>query len=162
VRAGRVTAGVAGGSAVFGLAVPAAVFLLAIAGLGISSYLAYAHWANATIACTGLEGCNEVNTSEYSKMAGIPVALLGIIFYLALGATALAWLWWRPQSLAWPIIAAWGLALGGIVFSVYLTYLELFVIEAVCIYCVSSAAIVLACFLILTVAVIRESQASEA
>jgi len=161
VKAERLTAEAAGGTAASRLAVPAVLFLLALAGLGISSYLTYAHWADAPIACGAIEGCNEVNTSDYSEMAGIPVALLGALFYVALGTAALAWLLWHPQSLAWPMIGFWGLALGGTVYSAYLTYTELFVIDAVCIYCLASASITLASLLISSVVLVRESQPGE-
>jgi uncharacterized membrane protein len=162
VRAERLTAGVARRSTLPAIVVPAFLFLLAVAGLGISSYLTHAHWANASIACAGFESCDEVNTSEYSEMAGIPVALLGILFYLALGTTALAWLWLRPQGSAWPAMTFWGLAFVGTLYSAYLTYIELFVLEAVCIYCAASAGIVLASFLISTAWNVRQSQDEEA
>jgi uncharacterized membrane protein len=161
VRAERLTTGVARRSTLPAIAVPAFLLLLAIAGLGVSSYLTYTHWANVTIACSGFESCETVNNSEYAEMAGIPVAFLGALFYLALIAAALAWLWLRPQGPAWPVMSFWGLALVGTLYSAYLTYLELFVIEAICIYCVASAAIVLGCFLISTAWNVRQSQDEE-
>jgi uncharacterized membrane protein len=94
-------------------------------------------------------------------MAGVPVAFLGALFYLALIATALAWLWWRPLGLAGPVIATWGLSVGGTLYSAYLTYIELFVLEAICIYCVASAAIILTSLLISSGWIVREAQASD-
>ena len=143
-------------------AVPALLLALSVAGLGISSYLAYTHWADATIACGGVGNCNLVNSSKYAELAGIPVALLGALSYAAMIASALAWLWLRPLGLAWPVMVFWGLSVGGTLYSAYLTYVELFVLEAICIYCVASAGIVLASFLISTGWVIREAQADEA
>jgi uncharacterized membrane protein len=142
--------------------VPAFLLLLVIAGLGVSSYLTYTHWANVTIACSGFESCETVNNSEYAEIIGIPVAFLGALFYLALIAAALAWLWLRPQGPAWPPMAFWGLALIGTLYSAYLTYLELFVIDAICIYCVSSAGIILASFLISTAWNVWQSRGEEA
>jgi len=142
------------------VAVPAVLLALSLAGLGISSYLAYTHWADATIACGGVGNCNLVNNSEYAKLAGIPVALLGALCYSAMVASALAWLWLRPSGLAWPVMVLWGLSVGGTLYSAYLTYVELFVLEAICIYCVASASVVLASFLIATGWVIRQAQAS--
>jgi len=143
------------------LAVPALLAVLAIAGLGISSYLTYTHWADATIVCGGLGNCNLVNNSEYAELAGIPVALLGALNYLTLVALALVWLWWRPSGLAWPVMAFWGLSLFGTLYSAYLTYVELFVLEAICVYCVASAGIILACLLISTGWLLREAWTEE-
>jgi uncharacterized membrane protein len=141
--------------------VPALLLALSVAGLGVSSYLTYTHWADTSIACGGLGNCDVVNDSEYAEIAGIYVGFLGALFYLALIATALAWLWWRPSGLAWPVLAFWGLSVGGILYSAYLTYVELFVLDAICVYCVASAAIILAAFLISTAWVVREAQAEE-
>ncbi len=149
-------------AAALALAVPAVLVLLAMAGLGVSSYLAYTHWADASVACGGLGNCSTVNESEYAEMAGIPVALLGVFFYSALAVVALAWLWWRPFGLDWPVLAFWGMSVGGTLFSAYLTYIELFVLEAICVYCVASAAIALAALLISTAWVVKEAQAEEA
>lgn len=149
-------------TAALAVAVPALLLVLAVAGLGVSSYLTYTHWADSSIACGGLGSCDAVNNSEYAEIAGIYVGFLGALFYLALFATALAWLWWRPSGLAWPVLAFWGLSVGGILYSVYLTYVELFVLEAICVYCVASAAIILATFLISTGWVVREGRAEQA
>ena len=143
------------------LAVPALLLALAVVGLGVSSYLTYTHWAHASVACGGIGSCNEVNNSEYAKLAGIPVAFLGALAYLALIASAVAWLWWRPAGLAWPVMAFWGLSLVGTLYSAYLTYVEVFVLEAICIYCVTSASVILASLLISTGWIIREAQAEE-
>lgn len=161
MRAERLTAGVARRPTLPAIAVPAFLLLLAVAGLGISSYLTYTHWADATIACTGFESCEAVNNSDYAEMVGIPVAFLGALFYLALIAAALAWLWLRPQGPAWPAMAFWGLAFGGTLYSAYLTYVELFVLEAICIWCAASAVIVLAAFLISTAWNVRQTQDEE-
>lgn len=148
-------------TAALALVVPALLLALAVAGLGISSYLTYTHWAHASVACGGLGSCNEVNNSKYAEVAGIPVAFLGALSYLALIGSALAWLWWRPSGLAWPVMFFWGLSLVGTLYSAYLTYVELFVLEAVCIYCVASAGVILASLLISTGWIVREAQAEE-
>jgi uncharacterized membrane protein len=143
------------------LAVPALLLALAVAGLGISSYLTYTHWANATVACGGIGNCDAVNNSKYAEVAGIPVALLGALSYLALIASALAWLWWRPSGAAWPVMFFWGLSLVAALYSAYLTYIELFVLEAICVYCVASAGVTLASLLISTGWIVRAVQAEE-
>jgi uncharacterized membrane protein len=143
------------------IVVPALLLVLSLAGLGISSYLAYTHWADATIACGGVGNCNLVNNSEYAELAGVPVALLGALCYAAMIASALAWLWLRPSGLAWPVMLLWGLSVGGTLYSAYLTYIEIFVLEAICIYCVASAGVILASFLVCTGWVIHEARAEE-
>lgn len=159
--AGADSEGVAAPALALALAVPALLLALSVAGLGISSYLAYTHWADATIACGGVGNCNLVNSSEYAEMAGMPVALLGALSYSAMIASTLAWLWLRPSGLAWPVMVFWGLSVGGTLYSAYLTYVEIFVLEAICIYCVASAGIILASFLVSTGWVMREAQASD-
>ena len=163
MRAGRRATGAAESPATttLALAVPALLLALAVAGLGVSSYLTYAHWADTSVACGGLGSCDLVNNSEYAEIAGIYVGFLGALFYLALAAAALAWLWWRPSGLAWPVMAFWGLSVGGTLYSAYLTYVELFVLEAICLYCVVSAAIILASLVISTGWIVREAQAQE-
>jgi uncharacterized membrane protein len=163
MRAARVVAGTDEGTTAPALAlvVPVLLLMLAVAGLGISSYLSYTHWAHATIACGGVGNCNLVNNSEYAELAGVPVALLGALCYMALIASALAWLWWRPAGFAWPVMVFWGLSVGGTLYSAYLTYVELFVLEAICVYCVASAAIIATSFLISTGWIIREAQESD-
>jgi len=148
-------------STTFALAVPALLLALAVTGLGVSSYLTYTHWAHATVACGGLGSCNEVNNSKYAELAGIPVAFLGALSYLALIASALAWLWSRPAGLTWPVMSFWGLSVFGTLYSAYLTYVEVFVLEAICVYCVASAAVMLASLLISTGWIVRAAQTEE-
>lgn len=127
-------------------AAPALTAALAVGGIGIAAYLSYVHYAHQSIACAGLGSCETVNSSKYAELMGVPVALLGGLLYLALLAVALRWLLAGPYLVA---PAAWGLALGGVLFSAYLTYLELWVIDAICIWCVASA-LVLTAMLVVT------------
>jgi uncharacterized membrane protein len=87
-----------------------------------------------------------VALSEYSAILGIPVAYLGAAFSTALLLTVAAWLW-RRASLA--LSAAYALGTLGLVFVAYLTYLELFVIHAICIWCVGYAIAVAASWALL-------------
>jgi uncharacterized membrane protein len=109
---------------------------LSAAGLGIATYLVVVHAAGQPIACNGVGSCDYVNSSEYSNVAGVPVALLGALAYAAiLALVAAAWRRADAALLTW----AWGLALASFAFSAWLTYVELFVIDAICVYCVASA-----------------------
>jgi len=122
--------------------------LLALAGLGVSGYLTWTHLTNQAIACGGSQDCDLVQQSAYSEVLGIPVALLGMLAY----ATLLALLFLRgrlPQAWdAYIPLAVFGISLIGVLYSAYLTYLEIYVIYAICRWCVSSAIIITVIFLL--------------
>jgi len=116
-------------------------------GLGIAAYLTYvAVWEDGNAFCTGIGDCRRVQQSDYARVGGAPVALLGLGMYLGLLAM-LALRRWRPAVLprqleVWTV----ALALGGVIYSGYLTWLELAVIHAICAWCIASAVIVTAIF----------------
>ncbi len=122
--------------------------LLALAGIGVSGYLTWTHLANQAVACGGSQDCDIVQQSVYSEVMGVPVALLGLLAYATL--LALTWLRGRlPAELdAYVPLAVFGTSLIGVLYSAYLTYLELYVIDAICRWCVSSAIIMTAFFLL--------------
>jgi len=110
-----------------------AMVVLTVVGVGIASYVTYVHYAGIKPACTAGESCTKVQTSVYSELAGVPVALMGLIGYLAILVSLLA-----PESEN-SRFATLVLTLGGFGFSAYLTYRELFSIHAICEWCVTSA-----------------------
>jgi uncharacterized membrane protein len=112
--------------------------LLATAGLGIAGYLTYVHYAGISPVCTTGGSCEKVQTSAYSQLLGIPVALIGLLGY----ATILATLLTRETEIIRFIVTA--LTLTGFAFSAYLTYREIYSIHAICEWCVSSAIILTA------------------
>jgi uncharacterized membrane protein len=114
-----------------------AMILLALAGIGVAGYLTWVHYAGVTPICATGGGCERVQTSSYSELTGVPVALLGLAGYLAILVLALI-----PGELG--RLAGAGVAMVGAGFSLYLTYLELFVINAICQWCVASALIMCA------------------
>jgi uncharacterized membrane protein len=116
----------------FGLAVTA----IAAVGLAIATYLLVVRVLGEAPACGPVKGCETVAASDYATVAGIPVAMFGVAFSSVLVGMCLAW-WRRAERRA--LYAAYGLGLAGIIVVVYLTYLELFVIEAICVWCVSYA-----------------------
>jgi uncharacterized membrane protein len=111
------------------------LIVLAVIGLAIASYLTYVHYAGIKPACTAGESCTKVQTSVYSKLAGVPVALIGLLGYIAILGSLLA-----PEGES-SRLATMALTLIGFGFSGYLTYRELFSIHAVCEWCASSAGI---------------------
>src|SRR5438309_7702447 len=111
------------------------MLVLAVIGLGVAAYLTIIHYAGINPACTAGQSCVKVQTSVWSKLGGIPVALLGLIGYVGITATLLA-----PDRDE-TRLATLGLTLVGFAFSGYLTYRELFSIHAICEWCASSAVI---------------------
>ncbi len=115
-----------------------AIIVLSCIGVAVASYLVYIHYAKLNPLCLGgthqHSSCITVQSSSYAKLAGVPVALLGLIGYILILA-----------SLAIPgdtgRVITFGIALSGFLFSMYLTYREIFTIKAICEWCVSSAAI---------------------
>ncbi len=111
---------------------------LALAGLAISIYLTVVHYDHSAPVCVGGGGgCEKVQSSDYAELAGVPVALIGAIGYALIGLSLLA-----PGDSGRFAGALLGLV--GLGFSLYLTYLELFVIDAICQWCVASAVVMTA------------------
>jgi uncharacterized membrane protein len=106
---------------------------IAIAGIGVATYITISDAGGGAPAClVGGGGCQTVAESEYSDLLGINVAVFGIVGYVLLLLSALV-----PGDLG--RFSGLLLALVGFGFSAYLTYLELFVIDAICQWCVASA-----------------------
>jgi uncharacterized membrane protein len=106
--------------------------VVAVAGLAIAAYLTVVHYADADPVCAISHGCATVQQSDYAELAGIPVALLGLLGYVAiLGSLARDGETWRTATAF--------LALGGFGFSAWLTYVEIWRLDAICIWCVASA-----------------------
>ncbi len=115
-----------------------------LSGLGIfiSGYLVTKRFAGGSLACTRWAECDVVNNSVYSQIYGVPVSVLGLAGYLLLLALALAALWTTGCTQRRILLLSLVLTVGGVGFSVYLTYLEIYVIEALCTWCVASAIVI--------------------
>jgi uncharacterized membrane protein len=115
-----------------------ATAVLALAGIGVAGYLTWVHYADLEAICAGGSGgCEKVQNSDYAELGGIPVALLGLIGYGAILASLVV-----PGDMG--RFAGAVLALAGFGFSAWLTWVELFEIEAICQWCVASAVIMTA------------------
>jgi len=122
--------------------------LLSLAGLFVSLYLyLYKIGRIGTLAC-GSGGCETVQTSPWSRFAGVDVALIGVVGYAGLLLVSLAALHGGPATRRWPSTLLAALAGIGFFFTLYLSYLELFVIHAICRWCVGSAAIITGIFIL--------------
>ncbi len=124
--------------------------VLAVAGLAVAGYLTYVETTHVEAVCGPVGDCNTVQQSEYARLFGVlPVGVLGAIGYIAMLAV---WVWARigsderRRALAW--LCLFSLAAFGTLFSVYLTFLEPFVIGATCAWCLGSAVIVTGLFLV--------------
>jgi uncharacterized membrane protein len=129
---------------------------LVLAALGAvdALYLTWIKLAHVQALCTSAGGCETVNTSVYSEIRGVPIALFGLAAYLAL--VALFALETRLLVLQdYAPLAVFGLALTGTLYSAYLTYVELFVLHAVCPYCVTSALLITGIFILSVVRLAR-------
>jgi uncharacterized membrane protein len=116
--------------------------LLSLAGLFIAAYLyLYKIGKIGNLAC-GAGGCEIVQWSPWSRIAGIEVALVGVLGYAGLLALSLASVQPGLVGRRWPTTLLATLAGIGVLFTLYLTYLELFVIHAVCRWCVASSVII--------------------
>lgn len=116
---------------------------LIVIGVGVAAYLAYVETQSVEAVCGPVGDCNTVQQSRYATLFGfLPVGVLGLLGYLGLLA---AWLVRRfvPRFEKLAAIGFWGMGFFGTLFSLYLTYLEPFVIKAVCLWCLSSAVIMM-------------------
>jgi len=115
----------------------AATVALAAAGTAVSAYLTWVHYSGSLALCAGAGGCETVQASRYSTVGGIPVAVIGLV---GLGTVAALAAWrLRPDPPAWTLTALFGLSLAASLYVAYLSYLELFVIRAICPWCASVA-----------------------
>jgi uncharacterized membrane protein len=121
-----------------------AVAAFALVGAGIAAYLTFEHYTGGAVACsTG--GCEQVQNSSYSKLVGVPVSLIGLVGYLLIFASAFV----RGEVGA---VVGGALTLIGFAFAMYLLYVQLAIIEAICQWCVGSDAVLT---VLLVLAVLR-------
>lgn len=116
-----------------------ALALLSLPGMGAAGYLTYSHYVDEPTMCAGIGSCQTVQTSEYSAIAGVPVALMGFGYFAAIGLLSVARLFRVPLAVDWGTPVAFMMAVAGVAFVAYLTFVELFVIDAVCPWCVAVA-----------------------
>jgi uncharacterized membrane protein len=108
--------------------------VLCVIGLGISIYLTYEHYTgNKTLACSenGKVNCAKVTTSQWSHIGGVPVAVFGLIFFVGMTVLCLPWVWRFPQLDALRVLGV----IVGIGSALYLVWIELFKVDAICLWC---------------------------
>ena len=128
-----------------------ALLVVSAAGIGVAAYLTYVHYQPAALICTAGGGCETVQDSKYAVLAGIPLAVLGLAAWIAaLGLTI-----WNSE-LARTLTAA--LALAALAFAVYLVILQLFVIDAICVWCMANDVVLVPLFAVLALLRLRTAR----
>ena len=124
-------------------------------GLSVASYLSIVELSGGVPVCGPLHGCETVAKSEYSRIAGIPVAVFGVGLSLILLAAAIGWYRTGDRRL---LAVHYGFSLVGVTFEGYFTYLQIFVIDAVCVWCATYGISLVLRFLIALVVWIRRDK----
>jgi uncharacterized membrane protein len=137
-----------------------ALIAISVVGIAISAYLTTVHYADVELVCTtdGVVNCEEVLTSTYADVAGIPWSLGGIAWFGVTAALAAAALLQRPEAaFVQPAQVAWSLL--GIATVVYLVGVEIFALEQICLWCTAMHALIVVVFVL---HLIREPEMEEA
>lgn len=137
--------------------IPRALLLLSLAGAGVSAYLLSFRLLQRPVVCLTGSGCSEVNASEYSALFGVPVSAYGLLLYLVLAVLAYVWLRREGEVPEWVTLSSFGLSLAGFLFSAYLTWVEAFIIQAYCSWCLISFGIIAVTLAIATLGAARRS-----
>ena len=124
-----------------------AILVLALIGLVDAIYLTWVKLANQVAICGGVGDCETVNNSQYSELFGVPIAVFGGAAYLAILLFTLFEDRYEILAENGPMLV-FGISLAGVLYSAYLTYIEIYVLRAICPYCVLSAVVLLGILLV--------------
>jgi uncharacterized membrane protein len=133
-----------------------ATFGLACLGILDATYLLIYKLTNNNAMCIGSGGCHDVNFSSYSEIGGIPVSVFGIIAFLIIAGILLL----EPRYKIVEengALAIFGISLGGVAFTAYLTWLEVYIIHAICPFCVATAVIIALIFILAIIRLIHQT-----
>jgi len=119
--------------------------VFSLIGIGVSAYLAWIRLTGDYASCVGIGNCESVNSSRFAEIGGVPIALIGLIGYVLILFSLIIELR-APDRIDFLRLILFGFTLTGSLYSLYLTYLEVYVLHAVCPYCVISAVAMLALF----------------
>ena len=128
--------------------------IVAVSAIGtlISAYLTWVHYSGSLALCIGVGGCEAVQTSRYSMVGPVPVALTGLVGFSTMLVAALAY----ARGVGPALIPLFAFSLAAFLYVSYLTYIEVFVLGAICPWCVSVAACALAACALAVREVVRE------
>ncbi len=132
---------------------PIVALVLTIGGLGVSTYLTVAHYSHTPLACSGsgIVNCEKVTTSAQSIFLGVPVALWGLLFYVAMIAVNLPVAWRSTDRRIHALRLA--MTVVGMCFVLYLVSAELLIIGNICLWCTSVHAITFLLFVLMVATV---------
>ena len=133
-----------------------ATFVLACLGVLDAVYLLIYKLTGNNGMCWGNGGCHDVNFSPYSEIGGIPVSVFGIIAFVFIASILLLEARLRIAEENGPL-AIFGISLAGVAFMAYLTWLEIYVIHAICPFCVASAVIIALIFILAVIRLINQT-----
>ena len=137
------------------------IMILGLCGMGISGYLTYGYLVNTSIGCPFNANCDLVQASSYAYMWGIPVPLLGFLMYAYLTFLSILLFRGKPEWENILSLGIYGVSLAGVIFTVYLYYLELFVLHAFCSWCIVSSIVIVCIFILSLVYLNKIKQHSE-
>lgn len=141
--------------------IPLIVLLLCVVGAGVAGYLTYTHYDESALVCS-VGDCGTVQKSKYAEIGPIPIAILGLGMYAVVALTALARILRRgPLSFDGWTIASWAISFAGLLYAGYLTYVEIWVIDAICQWCVTSAIVTLLIVILESILIWRLLDAPE-
>ena len=123
--------------------------VIALLGLAVAGYLLTVRLLGEAPVCGPVKGCDTVAASEYATLFGLPVALYGVGYSFLLTGACMVWSWTADRR---ALYVAYALGLVGMLAVAYLTYLEIFVIEAICIWCVTYAVTIVTGWVVAAVA----------
>lgn len=112
------------------------MLVVSLVGFIDAAYLTAEHYAGSTPSCFLVEGCDVVTTSAYAVVFGVPVALLGALYYLSIFVLSVAYL---DSHRDWMLKLSSGATATGFLVSVYLVSVQVFILQQICIYCMASA-----------------------
>jgi uncharacterized membrane protein len=130
--------------------------VLALLGALDATYLLVYKLTNNNAMCLGNGGCYDVNFSPYSVIGGIPVSLFGLAAFLLIAFILIL----EPRSKIVKengSLAIFGISLAGVAFTAYLTWLELYVIHAICPFCVASAVLIALIFILAIIRLLKQT-----
>ena len=142
----------------FGIHPAIILAVLDVIGLLVAGYLSYVELRGEVPACGIVRGCEEVALSEFARIGGVPVAVFGVLLSIVLLGLALAW--WKTDIYGL-LLGHYGLSLVGVIFDGYFLFLQVFVIKAVCIWCVTYEVSLLLRFLIALVVYLRQPKPGD-
>jgi uncharacterized membrane protein len=136
--------------------------IASLAGMGVAGYLTYEHYTGSTsLVCSdkGIVNCLAVTTSSYSRVGGVPVAVLGLVFFAVMLALQLPAMWNRDEPVIRKGRVAWSVVGVGTV--VYLLYAELFRIDAICLWCTAVHVLTLVVFVSTVIATLGTARLAD-